>query len=109
MPRRWSVVAALAALLVGSCARGNTVDILGASPVDGNPSAVEVQFSGCEGRPDVEVKETGQTVRIALKAAPGGCEPLHYLVVELDRPLGERQVVDAGTGDAVPLVESFNE
>lgn len=105
--KRSTILAGIALLVVAACTSGNMVEILRASPVDGDPAAVEVEFSGCETQPDVDVTETDETVEIALKVPPSGCEPLHHLVVEVDQPLGDREVVDAGDGDVVPIVDTF--
>lgn len=75
--------------------------ILSASAVDGDPAAVQVEFSGCEDEPDVRVVETDETVTITVSGPNDGCEPVHDLEVQLDAPLGQRTVVDGSTGDVV--------
>ena len=99
------VVAVLAVVLGGCGAIGAALQdgehILSAAPVEGDPQAVLVGFSGCEDEPDVRVAETDETVTITLSGPNDGCEPLFELQVELDAPLGARSVVDGSTGDVV--------
>ena len=66
-------------------------------------TAVEVEFSGCDSSPEVEVVESASTVRITVAGPNGGCEPVHELVVQLDGPLGDRTLVDGATGDEVEV------
>ena len=98
--------AVLAATLAGCGAIGAALQdgepILSAAPVEGAPPAVRVEFSGCEDEPDVRIVETDETVTITLSGPNGGCEPLYELEVELDAPLGDRNVVDGSSGDVVP-------
>ena len=99
------VLAVVAAVLAGCGAIGAALQdgqpILSAAPVEGEPQAVRVGFSGCEDEPDVRVVETGETVTITLSGPNGGCEPLYELDVRLDAPLADRSVVDGSTGDVV--------
>ncbi len=66
-------------------------------------AAVEVEFSGCDNSPEIDVLESTATVRITVAGPNGGCEPVHELVVELDAPLGDRSLVDGATGDEIEV------
>lgn len=59
---------------------------------------------------DSRVWETAEQVRVALSAVPpaGDAEPScsDLVVVRLARPIGHRALVDASTGQQVPLVRS---
>lgn len=79
--------------------------LLSASPVEGDPTRLRIQFSGCDGDPGLEIEEDETEVRITLQAQDTGCEPLHGLEVQLEGPLGDRTVIDGATGEPVP--ESF--
>ncbi|MFD6993837.1 hypothetical protein [Streptomyces sp. NPDC059943] len=83
------------------------------SPVEtysADGSTLSVRFTGgvC-GEYSVRADESGSTVKVEVvdSAPPGGvCIAMAKAFTEkvtLDRPLGERKVVDAVTGDAVPL------
>lgn len=73
-------------------------------------SALSVRFvDGVCGEYSLRAKESGSTVTVeVVDSAPQGgvCVAMAQSFVEkvtLDRPLGDRKVVDALTGDAVPL------
>lgn len=77
--------------------------ILGAVVLPDQPNAVEVEFSGCDSEPAVDVVESDSSVRITIDGPNGGCEPVYELTVELDEPLGDRTIIDGATGDEVPI------
>lgn len=68
-----------------------------------NGGAVQsVSVDTCQGDPVAAVEENDQTVTITVtstKRSPSdAC--LDHIRVELDRPLGDRQVIDGATGGA---------
>lgn len=90
------------ALAAGGCGLGEDREpLLSAGPVEGRGDAVFIEFSGCEPSPRVEVVETDEAIRIGLDTPDTECEPLIHQVVGLDAPLGDRVVVDDGTGDVL--------
>lgn len=98
--RRGAALALTSMLLVSGCAfRGTTGQpIIGARLLPEDSAAVEVEFSGCDDSPEVDVFESDSTVRITVAGPNGGCEPVHELTVRLDEPLGDRTLVDGATG-----------
>lgn len=73
-----------------------------------NGGAVQsVSVGTCHGDPAATVEEDDRTVKITVtstKRSPGD-DCLDSLQVELDRPLGDRQVIDGATGEAPPGIE----
>ena len=102
------VLAVAGALMLGGCGPGLMggpagQPLIGARLLPEDPTAVEVEFSGCTNSPEVDVFESESTVRITVAGPNGGCEPVHELTVELDQPLGERTLVDGATGDEMDV------
>lgn len=102
------ILAVSVALLAGGCGLLEGLQpqrpepVLSASPVEGDPTRLRIQFSGCEGDPGVEIEADEAEVRITLQAQDTGCEPLHGMEVQLEGPLGDRTVIDGATGEPVP-------
>lgn len=96
------------ALALASCAAGQVTGpagqpIIGARSLPDDPDAIEVEFSGCDDAPAVDVFESESTVRVTLEGPNAGCEPIYEMVVELDEPLGDRTLVDGATGSEVAV------
>lgn len=77
--------------------------ILSAVVLPDQPDAIEVEFSGCESDPEVEVAESDTTVEVTLVRSDGGCDPVFEMTIELDAPLGNRTLIDGATGDEVEV------
>lgn len=108
LPRKAVLPAlALSALVAltgcGSVGAPDGQPIVGVRLLPDNPDAVEVEFSGCDNSPAVDVLESESTVRITLAGPNPGCEPIYELVVELQEPLGDRTVVDGATGNELEV------
>lgn len=95
----------LAAVILAGCGTlgGAGEPLIRAYRLPADPTAVMVEFSGCEAEPPRRVEEDAETVTVTLDGPNGGCEPLHHLTFSLDAPLGDRSVIDGSRGRAVPV------
>lgn len=108
--RAATVVVVLGAALAGcGLFRPSGVEVLGAFRVDGEPTVLVVEFSGCEGEAPVRVEESADRVGVLVDVPPSGCVPLHQQRVQLGAPLGDRSVVDLSTGDRVRVEDAVAE
>lgn len=99
-------IVALLALVTG-CASAQPTEVRGPQPIVGwsNGGDVQVVLIGtCHGDPVATVEEDDETVTITVTStlrSPGdACQD--SLQIPLDRPLGDRDVIDGATGEAPP-------
>lgn len=111
-PGRGATVAAGIVLLVllAGCMPTDPSEQRGVQPIVGWANGGDIQsvtVGTCHGDPIATVDEDDRTVTITVtstKRSPGdSC--LDALQVPLDRPLGDRAVIDGATGEAPPGIE----
>jgi hypothetical protein len=111
LSRAGTVLATVALLtLVTGCASAEPTQERGPQPIIGwsNGGDVQVVLIGtCHGDPVATVEEDDETVIITVTStlrSPGNaCQD--SLQIALNRPLGDRDVIDGVTGEAPPGIE----
>jgi hypothetical protein len=97
---RWAGVALLAMVL--SACSANT-DILEAS-TQGDERTLNLIVDSCNADLTTEVEESRSRVVVTVKARNDTSDDcLDGVVVHLDQPLGDRRLLDGGTGGLVPV------
>ena len=93
----------LVALLTSSCSRERSPSTIFDARVSDGGTTLDVGVGFC-GNVSVEVEETD--VRVELAAFGGsdrGGDCAGGATVTLDRPLGDRVLIDTSTGDEIPV------
>jgi len=91
------------ALSLGACSGGSPT----VSEVFGAPGSdqLEVSVDTCNASPEVSAEESGAEVRLIVDegeaSGDGGDDCRDSVMVTLEEPLGQREVVDGATGDPV--------
>lgn len=71
------------------------------------PTRLSLVVSSCNKQPTTEVQESDHQVRVTAFSARGsrfgGDDCLDGATVRLDRPLGQRKVIDGSNGRSVPI------
>lgn len=111
MPKQrfWFLGALVLAMVVPACARSDSLvptRIIQAGG-DAGSRQIELNISSC-GSSEIttEVDEAPATVRILVKTRGGhdGADCAESTTIQLDEPLGSRNVIDASTGNEVSRV-----
>lgn len=106
-PTRLAVLLCIAGVLVGCSA-----EVWEAKPIDRvEPDGDRIVVGGpCHPEARATAEETGDRVEVTMEVKGdylGDC--YGTAVVQLDRPLGDRTVVDKTTGENVPVAEWHDE
>jgi hypothetical protein len=95
----WIALVSLS-LSLASCGSDRVTLPRGSVSVDGKRIAVH---DNCHDEPQLDVTESRSTVEIRFTvAAETGGDCFSCTVATLDAPLGDRTVIDAATGQAIP-------
>lgn len=101
-PARSAVAAALAGLVLAGCG-SSTIEIVEVF-ADPTSTRLELSVDSCLADPTVEAKETDREVRLTVTGdEASGNDCLDSASVTLSKPLGDREVIDASTGESVQL------
>ncbi len=104
---RWLAIVAAAGLVAGGCSSPEVAIVSAQRSVD--DLRLELAFDSCNARLQVTVAETADVVTVVAvdldAPAPELASPdcADGGIVELDAPLGDRQLIDGATGDAIPF------
>ena len=90
-----------AALLLPACVRSAPVLEVEVTSSDGRELLVDV--GACQASLQIDTDENDERVRIAVRARGGGGDCSQAFRLTLDEPLGDREVIDAVTEEAVPV------
>ncbi len=104
-PVIWTLVLASSTVLLGGCSGRDTVEIVDGT-ADRSSHQLMLGVASCNAELEVKVEEGDDDVRITItRPAPGKAENhcQDLATVELDEPLGDRAVIDGGTGQTVEM------
>lgn len=90
--------------LVGACGLGSDTAMINKVYADPTDTILDLGVASCNATITYEVAETSTTVTITVtteNSTSGDC--LDQLFVELDDPVGQRQIIDGSSGAVIPL------
>ena len=110
------LLAAVALLLLAACGDdGEPATVAGMRLLDGGRVEVVVESGSCLDPGSVDLEESRAEVTVSattVSTSDDGCTSeivLETTRIRLTSPVGDRAVVDAGTGDEVPFVVCSDE
>lgn len=107
--RRWLAIALLLTS-VGACSDEASSPQVERQPVEVLSAKVQpsgeltVAVDACQGDPEVQVEESDEVVRVVATVVVPGPACADGVTVPLDRPLGERRLVDSHTGETIEVI-----
>lgn len=113
MIRRLLVLVPLLAVLAGCGDDGEPAGVAGMRLMDGGRVEVVVESGSCSEPDSIDLEESREEVTVsATVSSEGECADevvLETKRIRLTSPIGDRAVVDAGTGEQVPYVVCADE
>lgn len=104
-PAIWAVALASSTVLLSGCSGRDTVEILDGT-ADPSSHQLMLGVASCNAELEVKVEEGDDHVRITItRPLPGKAEDhcQDLATIELNEPLGDRTVIDGGTGQTVEI------
>ena len=97
-----SRILVVALISMAACTRSFEAEIMEAS-VGANGRALSLDVGTCNADLTATTEESRDRVTVTVTARNNTTDDCSDLVVHLDRPLGDRQLVDGATGEAVAI------